>query len=61
MKTTVIKNAAITTECECEPIKLLKKIGSTTIEVVVHFKEEGSETMADIVRRMIEREVDKSA
>ena len=41
------------------PVKLLKRIGSATIEVVVHFSNEGSETMADIVRRLIEREASK--
>jgi len=44
-----------------EPVTLLKRIGSTTVEVTVHFSKTNKETMADIVRRMIEREVDKSA
>jgi hypothetical protein len=46
------------------PMKLLKRIGSTTVEVTVHFSKEGSEkseTMADITRRLIEREVAKIA
>ena len=40
-------------------VKLLKRIGSATVEVVVHFSNERSETMADIVRRLLEREVNK--
>ena len=44
-----------------EPVTLLKRIGSTTVEVAVHFSDTSNETMADIVRRLIEREVNKSA
>ena len=54
MKATA-ENAAIIVQNEREPVKLLKRIGSTTVEVTVHFSEEGSETMADIVRRLLER------
>ena len=46
---------------EGEPVKLLRRIGSTTVEVTVHFSKTRKETMADIVRRLIEREVEKSA
>lgn len=40
---------------------LLRRIGSTTYEVTVHFSKTEKETMADIVRRILEREADKSA
>ena len=43
-----------------EPAKMLKRIGSTTFEVTVHFSE-SEDTMADIIRRIIEREADASA
>jgi len=61
MKTTTANTSVATTTLrECEPVKLLKRIGSTTVEVTVHFSEVG-ETMADIVRRLLEREVSKIA
>ena len=44
-----------------EPVILLKRIGSTTVKVTVHFSNSSNETMADIVRRLIEREVGKIA
>jgi len=62
--TTAEKSAAMTVQNVHEPIKLLKRIGSTTVEVTVHFSKEGSgksETMADITRRLLEREVAKIA
>ena len=59
--TTANTSAATTTPRECEPIKLLKRIGSTTVEVTVHFSKTGNETMADITRRLLEREVAKIA
>jgi len=61
---TTINSAAKTTYTKCEPVTLLKRIGSTIVEVTVHFNSEGSEkseTMADIVRRMLEREVSQIA
>jgi len=61
MYTTVKDDAAKTVQCEREPVKLLKRIGSATVEVTVHFSDSSNESMADIVRRMIEREVDKNA
>ena len=39
---------------------MLKRIGSTTFEVTVHFSE-SNDTMADIIRRIIEREADIDA
>ena len=61
MYTTVDNDAAKTVQNEREPVKLLKRIGSATVEVTVHFSDSSNESMADIVRRMIEREVDKNA
>ena len=61
MNTTVKNDAAKTAQKKQEPVKLLKRIGSATVEVTVHFSDSSNESMADIVRRMIEREVDKIA
>lgn len=47
------------TPLQGEPIKLLRRIGSTTFEVAIHFSDTGKDTMADIVRRILEREVDR--
>lgn len=44
---------------QAEPVKLLRRIGSTTFEVAIHFSNTNEKTMADIVRRIIEREVDR--
>ena len=38
-----------------EPVKLLKRIGSATVEVTVHFSSTSNETMADITRRLLSR------
>jgi len=43
------------------PPVLLKRIGSTTYKVSIHFSQTSTETMADIVRRILEREVDNVA
>jgi hypothetical protein len=62
--TTAEKGAVLTSQNGIEPIKLLKRIGSTTVEITVHFSKEGSrksETIADITRRLLEREVAKIA
>ena len=61
MYTTVNNDAATTPKCVGEPAKLLKRIGSATVEVTVHFSDSSKETMADITRRLIEWEVSKSA
>ena len=61
MNTTAVKSAARTPECEGEPVKLLRRIGSTTYEVTVHFSKEKQETMEDKLLRIMEREVDKNA
>ena len=39
-----------------EPVNLLKRIGSTTYEVVVCFSKTSTETMSDKLLRLIERE-----
>ena len=44
-----------------EPVKLLKRIGSATVEVTIHFSSTSAETLEDKLLRIIEREVDKSA
>jgi hypothetical protein len=59
MNTTSKKPAM--TPVKSEPIKLLRRIGSTTYEVTVRYSETSKDTMADIVRRVIEREVDINA
>ena len=62
MTTTAIKSAVtMPSNAQVEPIKLLKRVGSTTVEVTVHFNSNSTEAMADIVSRLIEREVDKIA
>jgi hypothetical protein len=51
---------AARTPKEAEPIKLLRRIGSTTYEVTIHFSNTGKDTMADILRRVLEREVERN-
>lgn len=53
--------AAMTSRNESEPQYLLKRIGSTTYKVSIHFSQTNKDTMADIVRRSLEREVRDSA
>ena len=38
---------------EAEPIKLQKRIGSTTYEVAVHFSQTSKETLDDKIMRLI--------
>ena len=61
MSITVKNDAAKTPEREGEPVKLLRRIGSTAYTVTVHFSDKETETMGDKLLRMIEREVDKYA
>ena len=63
MQTTVTTDSAATTQGSAhdEPLKLRKRIGSTTFVVAVHFSQTDRETMQDKVRRLIEQEVSKSA
>ena len=46
MSTTVKKDAAKTPKREGEPVKLLRRIGSTTVEVVIHYSNTESETLS---------------
>lgn len=56
------ENGAAKTSCkEGEPQILLKRIGSTTYKVSIHFSQTSKDTMADIVRRSLEREADHVA
>jgi hypothetical protein len=58
MDATAVHDAATTPGREGEPPKLLRRIGSTTYEVAIHHSKTGKETMAGIIRRIIEREAD---
>jgi hypothetical protein len=55
MNTTVTQDAAVTRE-SAEPVKLLKRIGSTVYIVNIHFSETSKETLGDKIVRLIERE-----
>ena len=59
--TTAVKSAATIPNQAGEPIRLLRRIGSTTYEVTVYYSDTRKDKMADIVRRILEREVDKVA
>ncbi|MDR1247157.1 MAG: transposon-encoded TnpW family protein [Clostridiales Family XIII bacterium] len=61
MNTTAVKSAASTARKEREPVKLLRRIGSTTYEVTVHFSNKSKETMEDKLLRIMEREVRNDA
>lgn len=41
-----------------KPVIMLKRIGSTTYQVIVHFSQTSCETINDKVTRMIHREVE---
>ena len=58
---TTVKNDAARTPNEAEPVKLLRRIGSTTYEVTVHFSNDKHETMEDKLLRIMEREVRNDA
>ena len=53
--------AATSVDKRSEPVKLLKRIGSTTFVVSVHFSKTSTETMQEKILRLIEREVTKNA
>ena len=61
MYTTAVKSAALTPAKQGEPVKLLKRIGSTNYVVFVHFSENNKDKPEDKVLRMIESEVKKRA
>ena len=60
MKTGAI-SMATTSPSGSEPVKFLKRIGSTTYEVTVHFSNSSKDTMEDKLLRLARREVDKIA
>jgi hypothetical protein len=60
--TTAVKSAAESAVTdEREPLKLQKRIGSTTFIVNVRFSNTSNETPEDKILRLIEREVDRGA
>lgn len=62
MKQTVLKTAAKTSgKAESEPVKLLKRFGSTTFVVTIRFSESSSETIEDKILKLVESEVSKIA
>jgi len=61
MSATAKKSVAMTPQCRSEPIKLLRRIGSTTVQVTVHFSNTETETVEDKLLRLMEREVRNSA
>ncbi|GHU87291.1 hypothetical protein FACS1894202_01340 [Clostridia bacterium] len=63
MITTTTGNGAAMTVCnmEREPLKLEKRIGSTTFVVSVRFCNEAKETLEDKILKLIEREVYQNA
>jgi hypothetical protein len=54
-------NGAKTPECVGEPVKLLRRIGSTTVMVTVHFSNAENETLESKLLRLMEKEVRKIA
>ena len=54
-------SAATVSRTGSEPVRLLRRIGSTTVEVTVHFSNTDSETLEDKLLRLMEREVRSSA
>lgn len=62
MNTTIKRtDTAWLSENETQPVKLLRRIGSTTYTVTVHHSNTSRETIADIVSRIIEREASTNA
>ena len=52
--TTVKKDAALTPKRVGEPVKLLRRIGSATVEITVHFSNTSHETLEDKLLRLIQ-------
>jgi hypothetical protein len=57
MSATTERSVAKTSVIKSEPTKLLRRIGSTTVEVTVHFSNTNNETLEDKLLRLMEREV----
>lgn len=51
------ESAATTSGKRSEPVKLLERIGSATIQVSIHFSKTSTETMEDKILRLIGSEV----
>jgi hypothetical protein len=49
--------AAQTPVLQAEPVKFLKRVGSTKIEINTYFSRTSTETLEDKILRLIEREV----
>ena len=43
-----------------KPVIMMKRIGSTTYQVAVHFSETSHETMSDKISRIIQRETESA-
>ena len=56
MQTAIKGNAENPVAGQAEPHKLLKRIGSTTYEVSIHFSQTSKETAHDKILRLISRE-----
>lgn len=61
MTTTTAVTSAALTPTEAEPVKLQKRIGSTTFVVSIRFSDKPTETLEQKLLRIIESEVDKIA
>jgi hypothetical protein len=55
------ESAAMTAQSEREPLKLVRRIGSTDYTVSIHFNKKSKETLEDKILRLIELEVNSSA
>ncbi|MCL2079815.1 MAG: transposon-encoded TnpW family protein [Oscillospiraceae bacterium] len=62
MNNAAVKNdAARNPEREGEPVKLRRRIGSTTYTLTIKFSETATETADEKILRLIEREVGRNA
>jgi len=61
MKTTTAVVSAARTLTEAEPVKLLKRIGSTSYTASIHFSDKAVEPLEDKILRLIKREVRNNA
>jgi len=60
MQTAIKGNAGNPVAGQAQPHKLLKRIGSTTYEVSIHFSQTSKETVEDKILRLMTREVKTS-
>lgn len=61
MKATIKSAAKTHGSAHAEPVTIVKRIGSTTFVVAVHFSQTEVEPIQDKVKRLIESEVKQSA